>query len=159
MNKRTYAPLSELQAHIAALSGAFNVPIKYEMPPPEASPGGITEAAVMYRTIYKRVGARLAVPHSRTLVLYCLPITDDVTYLRALHEFGHIIHPGGFLRGDYRSAQTLNEANFGLVLMEEENAWSWAMQHSIIWTPAMQDELDRTFLSYYNHPWNPRRKK
>lgn len=65
--------------------------------------------------------------------VHILPVVDDVTYVVALHELGHLLHPNGHVENDK--------------LTSERAAWTWAEAHTIEWTPAML----ATKLRYLGH--------
>lgn len=94
------------------------------------------------RDLAKAFGVRLIEadvlePHealgiARLRVALCTTIIDETTYAVALHEMGHLIAPTGVLR-DARTAHSR-----GLMLVEEDAAWTWARHYALIWTPIME---------------------
>lgn len=82
-----------------------------------------------------------AVVHDR--IVYCLEVTDDLTYAIALHELGHMIAPGGYDKAlqDPKfvidSQKTLVDVMYRK-LAEEQAAWEWARAHAYDWSTMMQ---------------------
>lgn len=75
------------------------------------------------------------------------PITDEIMYQTALHEMGHIVHPNAALT--YRDPDrkfTISEAMD--VLAEEDVAWQWAYEQSMLWTDKMEAEKRKARASY-----------
>jgi len=66
-------------------------------------------------------------------------ITDETTYCVFLHECGHC-------ETDVAGRRLGKDFIVGTVLYNsagESRAWTWAKQHALTWTPAMQTELRR----------------
>lgn len=74
-------------------------------------------------------------------------VIDETTYAVFMHEMGHALHPAGELTGlcskAYRDSIKTGQKRFSdlrdvkLCLESERNAWAWAKQYAIEWTPAM----------------------
>lgn len=71
-----------------------------------------------------------AMPDARIVAI--AEITEETSYIIALHEMGHIAGPGGFIRTH------ANTESFTAKLHEEQCAWAWAEHYSLIWTVAME---------------------
>jgi len=140
-NKRDSATLIELQQHIVDLCKAFDVELVIE-------PTATNAHAELKRFVQMMVasGGRQYVnadKEERRLVM--MPISNEMYYAVALHELGHFCHPGGRLPN---SRDANGVINVKVAIEEEENAWTWAIHHALIWTMGCQDALDKGMKSY-----------
>jgi hypothetical protein len=74
------------------------------------------------------------------------PATSEEWYAVVLHEVGHIVEP----TADSRQYRAIVDTEKGWLLspLGEVGAWTWAAQHALVWTVAMQDRL---FLGLERH--------
>lgn len=70
------------------------------------------------------------------------PVTHPTLYAVAMHELGHLLHPGGMLQ-DWHGAM-----NWLLKIDEETSAWEWAHYHALDWSPEMQQVEDMSLKGY-----------
>lgn len=113
MTKRLKDPTpQELQVHIQQLAAAFRVRLiedpllKYE----EGVSLTLKENVVRGKIVGHAVVIR--------------PVTDEASYVIALHELGHAVYEVGH-----------NAKEF---LTREHAAWEWAQYHAMVWTNAME---------------------
>jgi hypothetical protein len=76
-------------------------------------------------------------------LVHIAPPDTDEAYAIALHELGHLCHPDGNQTGILRSKDP------AVKLAEEQAAWTWAKEHALRWTPAMEDVLHWGIASYH----------
>jgi hypothetical protein len=69
------------------------------------------------------------------------PVKTDITYAIALHEIGHILGP----------------RQSGARLDKEVGAWEWARANAVVWTDAMQRQMEKRLCSYLR--WADRSKQ
>ena len=108
----------ELAAHVAALAAAFDIKVHAF-----AATVGDSAASCETRAIF--------VP----------PIDGTAAYAAALHELGHILHPGGRLPKP-AAGNCAKLAVLRVVIEEEQNAWAWARANAIDWDVTC-DALER----------------
>lgn len=156
MTKRSKLPtVQELFDHAVGIARAFGVSLQEDptQPNPEYA---------------------YCVPEE--MIVVASPITDEARYAVVLHELGHLLHPGGFMRlgVDKSRREGLDPLQAALLrLEEEENAWAWAIYASLDWTPTMehvkilslqsyQEEVTdarRLMISKVMHPFRPRKSQ
>lgn len=116
----------ELAEHARQIARAFNVALtEVDILPYEA---GVGFAG-------KRIGM-----HNAVLVR---TITDTASYVIALHELGHLLHPSGSVRDN------TNHQSMTLSLIEEEAAWEWARHHALDWTMEMESVYVHAIATYH----------
>jgi len=111
--------------HIADLAKAFNVDlvVRPDMSPDKAGAG-----------FHRSTGQKL---------IRIAPVTEETTYIVAMHELGHCLSPMGQLREEMSlTMRTMNQLSstrdVALQLEEERAAWEWAQHYALEWTAAMQ---------------------
>lgn len=111
----------QMRSHVEQLARAFKVVLDQQ-------------DGVAYESAMTLMLSRLVpdVPN----VVAIRTVTCEVTYAIALHELGHAIFPGAYLRNSKEKAS--KERNERLKLHEEEQAWVWAQYHALEWTVAME---------------------
>src|SRR5688572_11253276 len=66
------------------------------------------------------------------------PIVCDRSYIEAMHEMGHIVHPQGAREAELQKALapdgSMTTAAMTIVVEREEAAWSWARANALEWT-------------------------
>lgn len=89
-------------------------------------------------------------PRTGQAAIVVAPFTNETDYAIALHELGHILHPNGStpelmspsMRRRARERRPACVRDMDVLLMNEESAWDWALDHALDWTPAMQQVKD-----------------
>jgi hypothetical protein len=120
MTQRVHTAADALREHALALAEAFGVPLI------EAREMGLNDGVAVAGTF-----------------VVTSPITDEVSYAKALHEIGHCVAPAGNVSG--------GPGDIKMKLVAEEAAWDWAQamaEQFGVWTPAMESTRRGAFGTY-----------
>lgn len=138
--KRTTAAPAELAQHVRDLCEAFHLTVKRDV------------TSFLMNNVHLSLDTQTGV---RVTTLHLAPIVDDHSYIAALHEIGHVLHPSGHLRIEVdtaagKTAVTPMSPDVEEVLLFEEEvaAWTWAIAQALIWNPAVE-MIAREALSSY----------
>jgi len=90
------------------------------------------DLARAFKVVLAEVAGMKHTPESALAVpvvsmVFVAPITDETTYVVALHELGHVVAPLGAIGG-----------NDNLTREAEDAAWAWARHYALEWTPLME---------------------
>lgn len=116
MARMTPNVLRDLQQHLDRLSTRHNV-----------------------RIVYTPMDMRSSCANCIDREVYVPPCDSFATYSVALHEFGHVVAPGGQRYAHYTKQQTLHS---------EQVAWKWARENALCWNESMA-EVERYGLGGY----------
>lgn len=143
--------LHELRQHVRDLAHAFHV---------EVTEHPFNGGEQMRLAVADTVGRRIFIPD----------LQNRRCYAFALHELGHILHPGGsyssvkqqmyaridVVKHDHINVDALREHTdlelriSRLRLEEEMNAWEWAVKNALEWDEDMTREKKWALKSYYH---------
>jgi len=79
------------------------------------------------------------------------PITTEAIYSAVMHEFGHILHPDGWLESK-AMVWMMQGVTTPKMLREERAAWEWARANALAWTPAMEAHATYALGTYESKP-------
>lgn len=139
-----------MRKHIDELAKAFNVRVvHHEGAPDEAAALNLGEFLGAMLFGHERSSDRKAVEQELDYdIAFSRPVTDETSYAVVLHELGHRIHPNGHLPQEHKAARHDQERHLAIQMLEEDNAWDWAMNHALQWSDLMDTVRRNTIATY-----------
>jgi hypothetical protein len=74
------------------------------------------------------------------------PVTEESTYVVALHEMGHLVAPNGMSGTSVGMARSVRDIQS--ILRAEQAAWDWAKENAIEWSVAMEQNKQMSLGAY-----------
>lgn len=107
--------------------------------------GFVLDHSAYHGVAIKRHHPTATSPH--TIILHG-PLVTDVHYVIALHELGHFLGPHQGITQEDRQAYRAYGYVGPSMLAQEIDAWQWAYDHAMTWTPAMTLKASTCLATY-----------